>query len=54
MAIFFNIDKKIITISAILLIVILSAGFVIYKYTAGSSVNMQNLTGGAQTEQETQ
>ena len=50
MAIFSKVDKKVLIISVILLIAFLLVGFILYRYITNSGVNVQNLTGGAQTE----
>ncbi len=50
MAIFSKIDKKVLTIIFILLIVILSVGFIFYRCMARPVSNVKNLIGGAQTE----
>ncbi|MCX6721941.1 MAG: hypothetical protein NTY04_02005 [Candidatus Staskawiczbacteria bacterium] len=50
MTIFSKIDKEIIiTIIAIIIAVILIS-FVFYRYVVGSTSNVQNITGGVQTE----
>jgi hypothetical protein len=43
-------DKKFLAISLIVIVLILLAGFGIYQYIAGSTANVQNSAGGAQTE----
>lgn len=48
---FTKIDKEVITISLILIIVIVLIGFIAYRYTTGSVVDIKNSTGGIQTEQ---
>ena len=47
---FGNLDKKIITILFII-VVILIGGFLLYQYSSDTESNLQNSTGGAQTEQ---
>ncbi len=50
--IFTKTDKIILITSAIILVIILSIVFLVYKYTPGSLIKVNNLTGGAQTEQK--
>lgn len=50
MKFFSKIDKSILLTLIVLLVVALFVGFVIYKYITNSSVNIQNYTGGVQTE----
>ncbi len=51
MKIFSKLDKKVLIILITALVVILLIGFIVYKYISGSLVDVKNLTGGAQTEQ---
>ena len=50
MALFSKIDKEVLITLVVVFMVILLAGFVVYKYIAGPVVNVQNSTGGAETE----
>ncbi|MCX6718465.1 MAG: hypothetical protein NTY81_02585 [Candidatus Staskawiczbacteria bacterium] len=50
--IFSKLDKKVLIILIALVVVILLAGFAIYKYTGNSGIKTQNSAGGAQTQTE--
>jgi uncharacterized protein YxeA len=47
---FSKVDKKVLITLIAVIVMILLFGFLIYQYTAGSMIKVQNLTGGAQTE----
>ena len=47
---FSKIDKKVLIVSGAIIVAILLVVFAVYKYSANSGTEVQNITGGAQTE----
>jgi len=47
-----NMNKKILIISIIVLVVVLALGFIVYKYIVSVPVEVQNVAGGAQVQND--